>query len=152
MFVHSCCCIWIFILSGLIQIQKMIQNLLENALKCCEKKKRKEFSLFSAFGPCSPCSLADHRSPASVSPLPAWAEPSERRWPSSRERARLPFPVRRWHPGSTSQGRPFLKSTPPPDLPFQKLPTPNPPPYLPLSLPDVPSGYISHVPRTAASI
>jgi hypothetical protein len=48
----------------------------ENALKCCEKKKKRKFFSLSAFGPAQPSS---HRSPAACLP-PARV-------------ARLPFPV-----------------------------------------------------------
>jgi hypothetical protein len=49
MTVHSCYCIGIFVLSGLFQIQKRIQNLLENSFGKLENKKEKEkgFSLLS---------------------------------------------------------------------------------------------------------
>jgi hypothetical protein len=41
----------IFVLSGLIQIQKRIQNPFENCFGNFEKKKKKIFPLLSAFGP-----------------------------------------------------------------------------------------------------
>jgi hypothetical protein len=89
MFVHSCCCIGIFVLSGLIQIQKRIQNKLK-MLWNIWKGKRKRVSLLSlAFGLWSPA--AHHRPRPACSRVrgrlprfPAWAEPSKpRRWPSS---------------------------------------------------------------------
>jgi hypothetical protein len=52
MTVHSCCCIGIFVLSSLLQIQKRIQNILENSFGKLENKKRKGFPPpFLAFGP-----------------------------------------------------------------------------------------------------
>jgi hypothetical protein len=47
----------IFVLSGLIQIQKRIQNPFENCFGNFEKKKKKIFPLLSAFGPAQPRAL-----------------------------------------------------------------------------------------------
>jgi hypothetical protein len=51
MTVHSYCCIGIFVLSGLLQIQKRIQNLLKNGFEKLKKKKKRVPPPFLAFGP-----------------------------------------------------------------------------------------------------
>ena len=44
MLVHTCCCIGVFVLSGLIQNSKGIQNLFANFLCKLEKKKIRDSS------------------------------------------------------------------------------------------------------------
>jgi hypothetical protein len=66
MFVHSCCCIWIFVLSGLIQIQKRIQNNLKMLWNIWKGKRKKSFISHPSFRPVKPSSLPHTRSlPAS---------------------------------------------------------------------------------------
>jgi hypothetical protein len=85
MFVHSCCCISNFELSGLNQIQKRIQNLFGKCFGKLVKKKKKSFIPLLSFRPspppqpaCLPCMacspaaqgpLAPARVPSLVSPL-----------------------------------------------------------------------------------
>jgi hypothetical protein len=66
----------IFVLSGLIQIQKRIQNLLKNGFQKLEKKKKRNFPLLLAFGPAirQACSLP-HPSQACF-PSPLFRRPS----------------------------------------------------------------------------
>jgi hypothetical protein len=86
--------------------------------KCYEKKKKRKIFLFSAFGPAQPSSppLACVRFPR-VRPVllslrvPLWAEPSERRWNSSRAH-RLPLSAVTDTPGPRVRRAPFLKPTP----------------------------------------
>jgi hypothetical protein len=68
----------IFVLSGLIQIQKRIQNLLKNGFQKLEKKKKRNFPLLLAFGPAiwQACSLPHPSRP--VSPLLSSAGPAAR--------------------------------------------------------------------------
>jgi hypothetical protein len=42
---------WIFVLSGLIQLQKRIQNSFEIALKILKRKRKRVSPLLSGFGP-----------------------------------------------------------------------------------------------------
>jgi len=58
MIVHSCCCIVVFVMLGLIQIQNPFEFFLKKVLKI--KRKRQSFppSLFLSFGPISLASLA----------------------------------------------------------------------------------------------
>jgi hypothetical protein len=58
MFVHSCSCILIFVLSGLILIQKRIQNLFEIPLKNWKKKKKENiFHFILGFRPIGPAAI-----------------------------------------------------------------------------------------------
>jgi hypothetical protein len=55
---------WIFVLSGLIQLQKRIQNPFENCSENFEKKKQRDSPFLSVFGPAirPACSLPHPRS------------------------------------------------------------------------------------------
>jgi hypothetical protein len=80
------------VLSGLNQIQNGFQNLSENGFENFEKKKKRDFLLFSVFGPFPSATrrlglpaaarlLPQLAWPASLLPRPAsslWAEPSQR--------------------------------------------------------------------------
>jgi hypothetical protein len=47
MFVHSCCCIWIFVMSGLIQIQIRIQNHLKMLCNIWKEKRKRNLPFSS---------------------------------------------------------------------------------------------------------
>jgi hypothetical protein len=123
MFVHSCCCIGIFGWSGLIQIQKRIQNNLKNALKYLKRKKKKSFFPLPSFRPIKPSSLSLTRSPLSSMAhlLPrAWSSPSPRDSPLGPSPVDGPVRVQRfpsltacrWHHGPTRQDLLFLHAEP----------------------------------------
>jgi hypothetical protein len=80
MTVHSYCCIGIFVLSGLLQIQKRIQNLLKNGFEKL-KKKKKRVPLLSWLLARQPSRLL---LPASFAGFSALSLP----WPSSTPRGR----------------------------------------------------------------
>jgi hypothetical protein len=98
MIVHSCCCIGIFVWSGLIQIQKRNSKSIWNSLEKLEKEKENVFLFILGFWPISPAAscflprlLLVGRSafpshwPARTARFPAllsWAEPAV--GPSSR--------------------------------------------------------------------
>jgi hypothetical protein len=107
MFVHSCCCIWIFGWSGLIQIQNRIQNHLKMLWNIWKGKRKRDFILSLAFGLFSPARpQAHHRRgrllprawvvsewPFPVSPLGP-SPPSAAAWLARAHR--LPLLVAHW--------------------------------------------------------
>jgi hypothetical protein len=77
---------WIFVLGGLIQIQKRIQNPFENFFENFEKKKKKSYLLLSDFGPAIRPGLLPPSLPLGLSPFVAQlhrvALPAPRHGPS----------------------------------------------------------------------
>jgi hypothetical protein len=105
MLLHSCCCIFIYELSGFYIIQKGVQNLLKMNLQNCfikEKGKHLFFSLIPWIWPAGPTSrpLASvgprGRCPSFPSAWPSWPTLALFLGRPTGQRALPPWPLTRW--------------------------------------------------------
>jgi hypothetical protein len=93
MIVHSCCCIWNFVMIGLNQIRIGFKNLLKNGFEILEKGKKRKVGFFWFSAQFSRGPLSFPR------PAPAWAKPSR---PAAGPAARA-APLFQWQAGPPCQ-------------------------------------------------